>query len=421
MSHTFRVFFITLALFLGITTTSFSQIKLPDVTGPIIQKIPIFVPELSSTGPGNAQGREFVEVLRNDLKNAALFDVTTGGAIIRDLNNINFQGIFDAGADYMIAGQYQPEGGKTKFAIQLYNVKEERPILGRTYIATPGRVREAAHKFADLAMKQITGKDGFFNSKIAFVLGAKSKRNLFIMDYDGFNKRQLTRHSSLLMSPDCSPDGRKIIFNSDKVWDQDLYVITLGRKVAEKRLTKAFKLEQSPEWSPTGNQIAFSANGDIYVSGPNGKNARNLTRSRSIDVSPTWSPDGSKIAFVSDRSGNPQIYVMNSNGSGVRRLTSSGYNTDPSWSPSREVNKIAFVRVEGGANIYTIDPSGGGQQRLTFGGGRNENPAWSPDGYYIAYSSSKAGAKDIYLMYLNGENQVRLSQGGGKRFPTWCK
>jgi len=112
---------------------------------------------------------------------------------------------------------------------------------------------------------------------------------------------------------------------------------------------------------------------------------------------------------------------MNSNGSGLRRITSSGYNTDPSWSPSREVNKIAFVRVEGGANIYTIDPSGGGEQRLTFGGGRNENPAWSPDGYYIAYSSSKAGAKDIYLMYLNGENQVRLSQGGGKKFPTWCK
>jgi Tol biopolymer transport system component len=155
MPYSYRVFFITLALFLGISVNSFSQIKLPDVTGPIIQKIPVFIPELSSIGPGNAQGREFVEVLRNDLNNAALFEVSTGGAIISDLNNINFQGIFDAGADYMIAGQYQPEGGKTKFAVQLYNVKEERPILGRTYVATPGKVREAAHKFADLAMKQI--------------------------------------------------------------------------------------------------------------------------------------------------------------------------------------------------------------------------------------------------------------------------
>lgn len=416
-----RVLLLTLALFLGISYSAFSQIKLPDVTGPIIQRIPVFIPELSSLGAPNPKGKEFVDVLRNDLNNAALFDVSAGGAIISDLNNINFQGIFDAGADYLIAGQYQTEGGKIKLAVQLYNVKEERPILGRTYVATPGKVREAAHKFADLAMKQMTGKDGFFSSKIAFVLGSKNKRNLFLMDYDGANKRQLTKHSALVMSPDCSPNGQQIIFNSDNVWDQDLYLINLGRKITEKRLTKAFKLEQSPEWSPSGGQLAFSANGDIYVSGVSGKGARNLTRSGSIDVSPTWSPDGSKIAFVSDRSGNPQIYIMNSNGSGVRRLTSSGYNTDPSWSPNPAVNKIAFVRVEGGANIYTIDPSGGGVQRLTFSGGRNENPAWSPDGHYIAFTSTKAGARDIYMMYLNGENQVRLSQGGGKRFPTWCK
>ncbi|TDI90680.1 MAG: Tol-Pal system beta propeller repeat protein TolB [Candidatus Dadabacteria bacterium] len=417
----YRVLFLTIALFIGISGTSFSQIRLPDVTGPIVQKLPVFIPDLSSVGPSNPKGREFVEVLRNDLQNAALFDVSSGGATIGNHNNINFQAIFDAGVDYLIAGQYQTVGNKIKFAVQLYNVKEERPILGRSYVATPGRVREAAHKFADLAMKQITGKEGFFTAKIAFVLGSRSKRNLFLMDYDGFNKRQLTRHNSLLMSPDCSPDGRQIIFNSDKVWDQDLYIITLGSKIKERRLTRAFKLEQSAEWSPSGKQLAFSANGDIYVSGISGKGARNLTRSHSIDVSPAWSPDGSKIAFVSDRSGNPQIYVMNSNGSGLRRITSSGYNTDPSWSPNRDVNKIAFVRVEGGANIYTIDPSGGGEQRLTFSGGRNENPAWSPDGYYIAFSSSRAGAKDIYLMYVNGENQVRLSQGGGKTFPTWCK
>ena len=417
----YRNLLLTLALIITFSTAAYSQIKLPDVTGPIIQKIPIFIPELSSLGSGNSQGREFIEVLRNDLNNAAIFDVSTGGAVIGDPGSINFQSIFDAGADYMIAGQYQPEGGKTKFAVQLYNVKEERPILGRTYVATPGKVREAAHKFADLAMKQITGKNGFFTSRIAFVLGSTNKRNLFIMDYDGVNKQQLTKHSSLLMSPDCSPDGRQILFNSDNVWDQDLYVITLGRGVSEKRLTKAFKLEQSPAWSPSGSQFAFSANGDIYVSNLSGKGARNLTRSGSIDVSPTWSPDGSQIAFVSDRSGNPQIYIMSASGGAVRRITSSGYNTDPSWSPNPQVNKIAFVRVEGGANIYTIDPSGGEEQRLTYGGGRNENPAWSPDGNYIAFSSSRGGAYDIYMMYLNGENQVRLSQGGGKKFPTWCK
>ena len=416
-----RTLIFILAVFVSAAGSAFAQIKLPDVTGPTIQRIPVYVPDLSSVGSPDVKGQEFVEVLRNDLLNAALFEVTSGSAVSGDPASINFQSIYDAGADYMVAGQYQSVGGKIKFAVQLFNVREQRPILGRSYEATSGKVREAAHRFADQVMKQITGNDGFFTSKIAFVMGGTRDRNLFLMDYDGANIKQLTRHSSLVMSPHCSPDGSKIVFNSDKVWDQDLYVITLGASISETRLTKAFKLEQSAEWSPSGQQLAFSANGDIYVSGPNGKGAVNITRSNAIDVSPTWSPDGGRIAFVSDRGGNPGIYIMNSNGSGVRRISGGGYATDPSWSTNPRVNKIAYVKLGGGgANIYTVNPDGSDEKRLT-AAGRNENPAWSPDGYYIAFSSTRNAAKDMYIMYMNGENQRRLSQGGGKSFPTWCK
>lgn len=416
-----RILLMTLSVLISITAGAYSQIKLPDVTGPTIQRIPIFVPSLNSVGAPDARGQEFADVLRNDLENAALFDVSTGSQVITDVNNISFQAFFDAGADYLVAGQYQSSGGKLKFAVQLYNVREERPILGRSYEATPGKVREAAHRFADLVMKQITGNDGFFTSRIAFVLGGSRSRNLFISDYDGANMRQLTRHSALVMSPDCSPNGSEIIFNSDKVWDQDLYIMTLSPSVSERRLTRAFKLEQTGAWSPSGNQIAFSANGEIYVSGPSGKNAVNLTRSNAIDVSPTWSPDGTRIAFVSDRGGNPGIYVMSSSGGGARKISGGGYSTDPSWSPSPQVNKIAFVKVEGGgANIFAVNPDGSGEERLT-SAGRNETPAWSPDGHYIAFSSTRSGAKNLYIMYMNGENQRPLSEGGGKSYPTWCR
>lgn len=416
-----RILITAFSVFISITAGAFAQIKLPDVTGPTIQRIPIFVPNLSSIGAPDGRGQEFAEVLRNDLQNAALFEVSTGSQIITDVNNISFQTFFDAGADYLVAGQYQSSGGKIKFAVQLFNVREERPILGRSYEATPGKVREAAHRFADLVMKQITGNDGFFTSKIAYVVGGSRSRNLFISDYDGANARQLTRHSALVMSPDCSPDGNEIIFNSDKVWDQDLYIMTLSPSVSERRLTRAFKLEQTGAWSPSGNQIAFSASGEIYVSGPSGKNAVNLTRSNAIDVSPTWSPDGTRIAFVSDRGGNPGIYVMSSNGSGLRKVSGSGYSTDPSWSPNPQVNKIAYVKVEGGgANIFAVNADGSGEERLT-SAGRNETPAWSPDGHYIAFSSTRSGAKNLYIMYMNGENQRPLSEGGGKSYPTWCR
>lgn len=153
-----------------------------------------------------------------------------------------------------------------------------------------------------------------------------------------------------------------------------------------------------------------------------GSGAVNLTNHPAIDVSPTWSPDGKQIAFVSDRNGELQIYVMNSDGSNLRRITSGGYSTDPSWSPNIDVNKIAFVRVEGAeANIYTINTDGSDEQRLTSGSGRNENPSWSPDGHYIAFSSTRNGAENIYIMYFNGGNQRLLTKGGGKSFPTWCR
>lgn len=416
----FRILFLALGIFLSISSFSYSQIELPDVTSPIIQKLPVHVAELSNVGPADQAAQEFTQVLANDLLNAALFEVTTGTKVAGDMDSVGFQSYFDAGVDYLVTGQYQVSGGRIKFAVRLFNVRQEKAILGRSYEASPGKVREAAHRFADLVMKQITGKDGFFTSKIAYVQGARTKRNLFIADYDGYNIRQLTRHSSLVMSPHCSPSGDKIIFNSDNVWDQDLYVVTLGSSVKERRLTKAFKLEQSPSWSPSGRQIAFSANGDIFVSQANGKGAVNLTRSNAIDVSPTWSPDGGMIAFVSDRGGSPQIYVMTASGRGLRKITSGSQSTDPDWSPSKEVNRIAFVKLEGGANIYSISPDGTGQERLT-SAGRNENPSWSPDGNYIAFSSTRGGSKDLYMMYLNGQNQRRLGKSGGKAFPTWCK
>ena len=114
-------------------------------------------------------------------------------------------------------------------------------------------------------------------------------------------------------------------------------------------------------------------------------------------------------------------FVMSADGKNVRRLTKEGYNTDPSWSPNPRVNKIAFVRVEkGGVNIFTISPDGSGEQRLTWSSRRNENPAWTPDGHYISFVSNRSGSNNIYLMFHNGQNQIQLSRGAAKTFPTWC-
>jgi TolB protein len=420
----YKTLILTLAIFASSAIPLLAQIIVPPIQGPIIDRISIFIPELggAALGAGDRRAVEFIRVLRNDLNNTGLFDVKAGGAAADRFAAINFQAYFDAGGEALVKGVYQSAGDTIKIDVSLFDVAREKALVGRSYEATSGKVREAAHRFAGMVMKQLTGLDGFFTSRIVFVSGASQNRDLNIMDYDGYGMKKLTNHRALLLSPNCSYDGKKVVFNSDKVWDQDLYVIDLAARAREARLTRGFRLDQSAEWSPDGRKLAYSSNGDILVANASGKGGVNITGTRAIEVSPTWSPDGSQIAFVSDRSGSPQVYVMNSDGSNVRKISTGSYNTDPSWSRNSSVNRIAYVRVEGGeANVFTVNPDGSDEQRLTWSSRRNENPSWSPDGHYIAFASTRGGSSDIYIMYLNGQNQLQLTRGGGKTFPSWCK
>ncbi len=417
-----------LMLFIFIGYNSYSQILLPGVSSPTIQKISVVIAPLENLGIKSPYADSFEQVLKNDLENAALFDVRYEPVSDSEGGSIDFQSLYEKGIDAVIAGQYKIVDNKLILSLRVFDVWWERPLDGKTYTASPLKIREAAHRFANVVIKSLTGIDGFFTSKVVFVKGDKKKKDLFIMDYDGFNVKKLTSHQANVMSPDCSQDGRKLIFNSDKDWDHDVYVLyLLPRKWEQKEqnISKAFILEQSAEWSPDGSHIAFSSKGDIYVSDKRGKGLKRLTRGYKIDVSPTWSPDGKSIAFVSDRSGSPQIYVVSAKGGKSRKITSSGnYNTSPSWSPNPRVNKIAYVSVKGlHSNVFTVNPDGSDVKQLTFGSKKNENPSWSPDGYFITYSSdSNVKGKDgIYIMYFTGENQKMLTKDNGRRFPVWCK
>ena len=107
-------------------------------------------------------------------------------------------------------------------------------------------------------------------------------------------------------------------------------------------------------------------NPEIYLLNPDsGKVQKRLTRNWGIDTSAAWSPDGKQIAFVSDRHGSPQIWVMNADGSGQRRLTFKGdYNQTPDWNPKEGL--IAFTARDERAvfDIFTVKVSDGTITRL---------------------------------------------------------
>jgi TolB protein len=141
-------------------------------------------------------------------------------------------------------------------------------------------------------------------------------------------------------------------------------------------------------------------------------------------ASATFPGINGKIAFTSNRDGNFEIYVMNSDGSGETRLTIGAASEDsPAWSP--DGNKIAFVSDrDGNREIYVMNADGSGEKRLTNNPAVDDSPAWSPDGTKIAYNSNRDGNTEIYVMNAaDGSGQTRMTHATNPAntfyYPSW--
>ncbi len=178
--------------------------------------------------------------------------------------------------------------------------------------------------------------------------------------------------------------------------------------------------------------IAFvsSRDGDyaIFVMSADGKSERRLTkrddeapRDRSVfwQIDPAWSPDATKIAFASARTGEPHVYVMNADGTGVTQLTSGKTSgTHPTW--SSDGSSIAFVR---NGDIYVMTSDGSDPKRISDINAEESDPAWSPDGKWIAYVRRTPGTpvQNVWVMHPDGSERRALTrhQAGRTFTPAW--
>jgi TolB protein len=162
-------------------------------------------------------------------------------------------------------------------------------------------------------------------------------------------------------------------------------------------------------------------NAEIYVMNVDGSNLRRLTNHPRDDVSPTWSPSGQQIAFVSDRSGRPQVYVMNvDTAPDVQRLTLNETEADrPTWSPA-PFNEIAFTARTGSwYDIKVIDMATRQVRQITDGRGSNESPEFSPTGRHLAFTSTRTGNKQIFLIGRDGQGLKQITREGNNQTPAW--
>lgn len=327
-----------------------------------------------------------------------------------------------AGFDLLVRSEYSLKDERLTIEFRLFDVVNRKLITAKRYLGTAKDLRRFSHSFADEILRAITGESGVFTTKIAYVSTQTGNKEIYVMDWDGYNPLPLTRNGSINLNPDFSPDGREIIFTSYKRGNPDLYRRSLSN-TAEIALSNRKGLNITGSWSRDGSKIAIalSKDGDaeIYTLDKDGSNPVRLTVNPALDLYPSWSPDGKQLAFVSDRLGKPQIFVMNADGGDVRRLTTSGnYNVNPRWSPKGD--KIAYSRMtNSGFSIFTVAPDGSSDTQLT-NDGNNENPSWSADGRFICFSSKRSNGNGVYVMRADGTGQTKVSHGKGTYFqPVW--
>ncbi len=181
-----------------------------------------------------------------------------------------------------------------------------------------------------------------------------------------------------------------------------------------------------PSAAPTENtgMLAFTSerdgNMEIYLMDSTGAEVVRLTNNPAEDYWPTWSPDGAQIAFASNRDGDFEIYVVDADGSNPQRLTTAtGNDLEPAWSP--DSMQIAFmVHQNGRSDIYTMQTDGSQRQKLTENTRNNYLPKWSPDGTQIVFVSERDGNPEIYIMNADGGNQTRLTHHPSEdSYPAW--
>lgn len=186
-----------------------------------------------------------------------------------------------------------------------------------------------------------------------------------------------------------------------------------------------------PEPSPDGTRIAFvvasydSSTGEIWVVNADGTGMRRLTDDPELDDSPSWSPDGRKIVFRSYRSQRDgELWTIDVDGGTLANLTPAHGTAvidhrRPAWSP--DGTRIVFATNEGGDwGIWTMRADGSDRRQLTNTIDLDAEPVWSPDGRYIAFRrSSAAQGSDIMIVPAVGGEAVRLALPGEQRTPAW--
>lgn len=270
------------------------------------------------------------------------------------------------------------------------------------------------------------------SGRIAFVSFRDGQQEIYVMNADGSDLKNITGNEATDFDPDWSPDGAKIVFVSNRDGPAAIYSMNADGSDVRRLTEKLGGI--SPKWSPDGARIVYSRGGTLMVMDADGANPTAIyENSRGTPGVPCsaggilgdWSPDGEWLVFntASLQQDTTEICAITADGSDLRVVTKDppALHAEPNWSP--DSTRLAYRSIRDGVHeIYVYDLVTGGEVKLTEDDDLNAEPAWSPDGGWLVFVSDRDSLQsDIYVMSSDGSDVRRLTTDPAKdSFPTWA-
>ncbi len=428
-----RLLSLILGAVLALAAPALAQPLRLEITEGVIEPMPFAVPSfVAEDTTGDQYADALARVVAANLAGTGLFREVPPQAHIARVTS------FDAPvahADWravnvqaLVVGAVGGSGERLTVKFRLFDVVSGQQMGdGLQFAGARGDWRRMAHKVSDAVYSRLTGEDGYFDSRVAFIAetGPRTERvkRLALMDQDGENIRYLTDGGDLVIAPRIAPGGGRVLYTTYQTGRPRIALMDLRSGDMQLIGDIPGAMTFSPRFSPDGQALVFSAarggSTDLYRLDLRSGQMRQLTNSPAIATAPSFSPDGRFITFESDRSGSSQIYVMPAEGGAARRISfGQGRYSTPVWSPRGD--RIAFTKSRSGRFHIGVMRTDGSEERLLTASFLDEGPTWAPNGRVIMFTRQEQGGDPaLYVVDLTGRNLRQLALPTPASDPAW--